>query len=391
MDNYYKILNIREGAPQEVIRAAYKALSMVYHPDRNGSVDANEVMQKINVAYSVLSVPEKRKAYDRILLENSFGEDWLEVNHFDKHEPEEERTSVSEEELKSEPLKNIIEQLQKKQTLKEHYKRFEEVTQQKEQKTFDEESWQQQKAQWDKEHEDFRKRHQEEFRRSHQSSQYEEFLNETESLCARKVNSKVNEDLSIAVNKKPEATLVPQAKVIQHSYLHDAKLESSGPLQIKTETKAEVPIVVDDRREPALSRDFQNQSTSSSQLHGRNDVFTQKEEKEEQHTIGVNINNAAKHKSEHLENEDRYLGLSFNELRWVIIAAYLIFSYFLIMGNEWYTYWTSEPHKQEVQTTKLDGAHPINKAIEELPTAPAPVSDRKRESYREKLIRNQVF
>lgn len=75
MDNYYKILNIREGAPQEVIRAAYKALSMVYHPDRNGSVDANEVMQKINVAYSVLSVPEKRKAYDRILLENSFGED----------------------------------------------------------------------------------------------------------------------------------------------------------------------------------------------------------------------------------------------------------------------------------------------------------------------------
>ena len=144
MDNYYKILNIREGAPQEVIRAAYKALSMVYHPDRNGSVDANEVMQKINVAYSVLSVPEKRKAYDRILLENSFDEDWLEVNHFDKHEHEEERTSVSEEELKSEPLKNIIEQLQKKQTLKEHYKRFEEVTQQKEQKTFDEESWQQQ-------------------------------------------------------------------------------------------------------------------------------------------------------------------------------------------------------------------------------------------------------
>lgn len=68
--NYYEILEIKEDASVEVIKAAYKALVKKYHPDVNhinnhkGERDINS----INEAYEVLSDEEKRKEYDEMLL-----------------------------------------------------------------------------------------------------------------------------------------------------------------------------------------------------------------------------------------------------------------------------------------------------------------------------------
>ena len=52
-----------------VIRAAYKALSQRYHPDKfkGSAVEADAKMKEINIAYGILSDKDKRKAYDEEL------------------------------------------------------------------------------------------------------------------------------------------------------------------------------------------------------------------------------------------------------------------------------------------------------------------------------------
>ncbi|MBR7940992.1 J domain-containing protein [Burkholderia cenocepacia] len=62
---HYDVLRVTRDAPPEVIRAAYKALSQKWHPDRNSSPDAAAMMQAINAAYAVLSNPVERARYDR--------------------------------------------------------------------------------------------------------------------------------------------------------------------------------------------------------------------------------------------------------------------------------------------------------------------------------------
>lgn len=64
--DYYAILGILPSAEGVVIKAAYKALSQRYHPDKyTGPEDeANEKMKLLNEAYSVLSDSIKRKEYD---------------------------------------------------------------------------------------------------------------------------------------------------------------------------------------------------------------------------------------------------------------------------------------------------------------------------------------
>lgn len=65
--NFYQILQVDQGADPDVISAAYKRLSIKYHPDRNQASDANERMQELNEAYQVLMDPARRRWYDASL------------------------------------------------------------------------------------------------------------------------------------------------------------------------------------------------------------------------------------------------------------------------------------------------------------------------------------
>lgn len=66
---HYSNLKISRDAPPEVVKAAYKALSSRWHPDRNpGNPDAGRVMSLINESYAVLSDPERRAEHDRWIL-----------------------------------------------------------------------------------------------------------------------------------------------------------------------------------------------------------------------------------------------------------------------------------------------------------------------------------
>jgi hypothetical protein len=79
---HYDNLKIARDAPLEVVRAAYRALSLKYHPDRHATdPEATEMMALINSAYEVLSDSEKRRDYD----------DWI---RFVESKPARERDDV---------------------------------------------------------------------------------------------------------------------------------------------------------------------------------------------------------------------------------------------------------------------------------------------------------
>jgi DnaJ-class molecular chaperone len=62
-------LKVARDAPEEVIKAAYRALAQRWHPDRNPSrtAEAARIMQILNAACETLSDPEQRRAYDESL------------------------------------------------------------------------------------------------------------------------------------------------------------------------------------------------------------------------------------------------------------------------------------------------------------------------------------
>ncbi len=64
--DYYEILKVSRDIDQEGLKKAYRKVALEYHPDRNpDDPEAEETFKEISEAYSVLSDPEKRQAYDR--------------------------------------------------------------------------------------------------------------------------------------------------------------------------------------------------------------------------------------------------------------------------------------------------------------------------------------
>jgi molecular chaperone DnaJ len=61
----YSTLGVERKASDEEIKKAYRKLARQYHPDANhGDKKAEERFKEVQEAYSVLSDPDKRKAYD---------------------------------------------------------------------------------------------------------------------------------------------------------------------------------------------------------------------------------------------------------------------------------------------------------------------------------------
>src|SRR5918996_1235260 len=61
----YRTLGVDRKASDEEIKKAYRKLARQYHPDRNsGDKSAEERFKEVQEAYSILSDPDKRKAYD---------------------------------------------------------------------------------------------------------------------------------------------------------------------------------------------------------------------------------------------------------------------------------------------------------------------------------------
>jgi len=65
LPDYYAILQVQKNASQDEIKRQFRLLAKKWHPDKKQSNDAEEKMTQINMAYEVLSNPNRRKMYDQ--------------------------------------------------------------------------------------------------------------------------------------------------------------------------------------------------------------------------------------------------------------------------------------------------------------------------------------
>lgn len=66
MRNPYDVLGVDSSATQEELKAAFRRMAGLHHPDKNpGDDGAHQRFKEINAAYQILSDPQKRAAFDR--------------------------------------------------------------------------------------------------------------------------------------------------------------------------------------------------------------------------------------------------------------------------------------------------------------------------------------
>ena len=86
-EDYYKILEVSRDASSEEIKKAYRKLSMIHHPDKNGNSEESTIKFKLLAsAYEVLGNPDKKKLYDMGVRGGGNGSpfgDFEHVNPFD--------------------------------------------------------------------------------------------------------------------------------------------------------------------------------------------------------------------------------------------------------------------------------------------------------------------
>jgi len=95
--DHYDELGVTPDAPEEVIRAAYRALAAKYHPDRNsGDPGAELKLKRLNAAFQVLGDPGRRKQYDELARRPDARDERLQATPRRKGAPSPEGTATED-------------------------------------------------------------------------------------------------------------------------------------------------------------------------------------------------------------------------------------------------------------------------------------------------------
>ena len=71
LQDYHRILGIKQNATDDEIRKAYRKKAMEYHPDRNSSPDSQEMFIRVTEAYEYLmSHPYRRNITEEEIMRN---------------------------------------------------------------------------------------------------------------------------------------------------------------------------------------------------------------------------------------------------------------------------------------------------------------------------------
>lgn len=63
--SFYEILTVEKSASDGQIKKAYRKISLLTHPDKNGYPGADEAFKMVSRAFQVLSDADKKSKYDR--------------------------------------------------------------------------------------------------------------------------------------------------------------------------------------------------------------------------------------------------------------------------------------------------------------------------------------
>ena len=74
--DYYRTLEVPRDATAEQIKKAFRKFARKYHPDVSKEPNAEARMKEINEAYTVLSDPERRAAYDALGVDHPPGREF---------------------------------------------------------------------------------------------------------------------------------------------------------------------------------------------------------------------------------------------------------------------------------------------------------------------------
>jgi curved DNA-binding protein CbpA len=89
---YYEILNVSNSASSNEILIAFRKLAKQYHPDKNKDPDAATKFIQIYEAYKILSNPETKAKYDKLLHNKEKVTQDLQLNDFIKNAKNEGQT-----------------------------------------------------------------------------------------------------------------------------------------------------------------------------------------------------------------------------------------------------------------------------------------------------------
>ncbi|MBP7035514.1 MAG: DnaJ domain-containing protein [Bacteroidales bacterium] len=103
LQDYYRILGIKQNATDDEIKKAYRRKAMEYHPDRNSSPDSQEMFIRVTEAYEYLmSHPYRRNITEEEIMRNY--QAWIDYRREEARRRAEAYAKASYSEFRKSPV-----------------------------------------------------------------------------------------------------------------------------------------------------------------------------------------------------------------------------------------------------------------------------------------------